>query len=233
MDPALDDIARQLDAFLWPDGDPRQARKRERILAAATERFVRHGYRKTSIDEVARAAGVAKGTIYLYYRSKPELLFHAVAHEKRRYLERLAPLETAADPRERLRSFITLGIVMKPEMPLVARLTGGDHEFAQAMQEVDAAVLQGINELQVSLTTRLVDEASGGSWAPRELERRAQVLIDVMFAVLTSEPMVQRELPLEEYARLLADILVTGVVGPAAEPIEEEPETWTRRADSA
>jgi len=49
------------------------AEKRVRILAAAEQLYLRYGIRRTSIDDVARAAGIAKGTIYLYYDSKETL----------------------------------------------------------------------------------------------------------------------------------------------------------------
>ena len=52
-----------IESFLWPEQDEKLRRKRERILRAATDLFVRLGYRKTSIDEVAKQAGVAKGTV--------------------------------------------------------------------------------------------------------------------------------------------------------------------------
>lgn len=52
--------------------------KRTRILNAAQSLFVRYGVKRTSIDEVARAADIAKGTLYLYYDSK-ETLFAEVA----------------------------------------------------------------------------------------------------------------------------------------------------------
>ena len=38
------------------------------------ELFERLGYRRTSVDEVARQAGVAKGTVYLYFKTKADLL---------------------------------------------------------------------------------------------------------------------------------------------------------------
>src|SRR5712692_3984566 len=52
--------------------------KRMRILQAAQSLFIRYGIKRTSIDEVARAADIAKGTLYLYYDSK-EMLFAEVA----------------------------------------------------------------------------------------------------------------------------------------------------------
>ena len=46
------------------------------LLTCAVGVFIAHGYRRTQIADVAEALGVAKGTVYLYVRSK-EALFHA------------------------------------------------------------------------------------------------------------------------------------------------------------
>ncbi|WP_454850263.1 TetR/AcrR family transcriptional regulator [Promicromonospora soli] len=51
----------------------RRAERAERILAAAAELVLRWGYDKTTIDDVARHAGVAKGTIYLHWGSREDL----------------------------------------------------------------------------------------------------------------------------------------------------------------
>jgi TetR/AcrR family transcriptional regulator, fatty acid metabolism regulator protein len=53
---------------------------RQRILAAARRRFETYGYRRTSIAEIARAAGIAVGTIYRYFPGK-EAVFLAVVEE--------------------------------------------------------------------------------------------------------------------------------------------------------
>lgn len=52
----------------------RSGDKRERILKAAVKVFARNGFHATRVSEVAKAAGVADGTIYLYFESKEELL---------------------------------------------------------------------------------------------------------------------------------------------------------------
>jgi AcrR family transcriptional regulator len=46
---------------------------RERILVAAIKRFSHFGYRRTSINDVAEEAGLARATIYLYWKSKEDL----------------------------------------------------------------------------------------------------------------------------------------------------------------
>jgi TetR/AcrR family transcriptional regulator, fatty acid metabolism regulator protein len=48
--------------------------KRERILDAAEQIFARHGFYAAKVSDVAKEAGVADGTIYLYFKSKDELL---------------------------------------------------------------------------------------------------------------------------------------------------------------
>jgi AcrR family transcriptional regulator len=45
----------------------------ESILRAAQREFLERGYRRTSIESVARAAGVAKGTVYLYFDTKEDV----------------------------------------------------------------------------------------------------------------------------------------------------------------
>src|SRR5258707_13413797 len=52
--------------------------KQDRILDAAQRLFVRYGVKRTSVDDIVREAGIAKGTLYLYYDSK-NALFAAVA----------------------------------------------------------------------------------------------------------------------------------------------------------
>jgi TetR/AcrR family fatty acid metabolism transcriptional regulator len=52
-----------------PDND-----KRERILRAAIKVFARKGFYATRVSEIAKAAGVADGTIYLYFKNKDDVL---------------------------------------------------------------------------------------------------------------------------------------------------------------
>ncbi len=53
---------------------PAVADKREAILRAATHVFARNGYFNAKVADVARVAGVADGTVYLYFKSKEEIL---------------------------------------------------------------------------------------------------------------------------------------------------------------
>lgn len=205
-----------IDTFLWPDSDEKLRRKRERILRAATDLFVRFGYRKTSMDDVAKRAGVAKGTVYLYYRNKAELVYHAASLEERTYLERMMPLgEKSLTPRERLRSFITLSVRMTREMPLLSSLIQGDHEIELALQEVDKSVSVGANKMQIDYVVRLLKAASGGQVTAAELQTRGQVMIDMLFALTTSNTMNAQGIDWDDYVDTLADVIIDGAIGAA------------------
>lgn len=64
---------------------PRRKRRKEarpaEIVEAAFAVFCEHGYGKARVDDVARRAGIAKGTVYLYYPNK-QALFQAVVEAK-------------------------------------------------------------------------------------------------------------------------------------------------------
>ena len=61
----------------------RQAERRDAILAAALEEFSARGFAATRLDDVARRAGVAKGTIYLYFGDKESAVPGAGARDAR------------------------------------------------------------------------------------------------------------------------------------------------------
>jgi AcrR family transcriptional regulator len=209
----LDEVGAQLDAFLNPDADPRQARKRQLILKAATELFIAYGYRKTTIDDVASAAGVAKGTVYLYYRNKAQLFLHAIALQKQQYLDELAPVfDASRPPRERLHALIVLSVELSHRMPLLTRFVNGDPEMDQVFQDADAQTLDQINESRVDFMASLIDEATEHSWPAERVRKRAGILMNLVFAAVRGGGLLKIDMPLDEFARELADVIVGGVL---------------------
>jgi TetR/AcrR family transcriptional regulator, fatty acid metabolism regulator protein len=90
-------------------GSRREGDKRERILDAAVRVFAEKGFYATRVSEVARAAGVADGTIYLYFKSKDELLVSLFEDRVERLLQFLAvELPRATSAPEKLRRIIEL-----------------------------------------------------------------------------------------------------------------------------
>lgn len=57
-----------------------RADKRERIIRAALKLFYQKGYNPISLEEIAREAGLGKGTLYLYFQDKEDLFASSVRH---------------------------------------------------------------------------------------------------------------------------------------------------------
>jgi TetR/AcrR family transcriptional regulator of autoinduction and epiphytic fitness len=60
---------------------PTESARQEHVLSVALEVFGRYGFRKTSMDEVARSADISRQGLYLYFASKEELFRAAVRQE--------------------------------------------------------------------------------------------------------------------------------------------------------
>ncbi len=89
---------------LSPPTRPAVADKREAILKAATQVFARSGYFNSKVADIARVAGVADGTVYLYFKSKEDIL-HSIfeRNTSEAIVEGREELAKIEDPREKLR----------------------------------------------------------------------------------------------------------------------------------
>ncbi len=222
MEWTYSEMERQLVAFsnAKEDTDAKQ-RRRRRILQAATELFIEQGYRKTSVDEVATKAGVAKGTVYLYFKTKADLMIQAIVEEKKQYVVRIKPV-LEAPPQQRLKKYIRLAFAMVHEMPLMSKLLSGDQEVLLVLEEMDADIRQRTLELQTEFVAEMLDKATGPHrWTREELVDRAKVLLALIYSsgVITDER-VRRGMSVERFAGILADLIVNGVAA-GLQPTEE------------
>lgn len=83
--------------------------KRVRILDAAADLFATRQFHKVLLDDVARAAGVGKGTLYLYFKSKDEIYLEVLTRNFERLIQSLArEIAEIAEPEERISRIIKL-----------------------------------------------------------------------------------------------------------------------------
>ena len=83
-----------------------RAEKARAILRAAAKVFAQSGYFNAKVSDVAREAGVADGTVYLYFKNKDDLLSSIFSTAMEEFLSRARnELAEVLDPRERLRRF--------------------------------------------------------------------------------------------------------------------------------
>ena len=91
--------------------------KRRQILDGARRVFLSTGFDGASMNEVARAAGVSKGTLYVYFASKQELFAALLRDEKREQAEQLCRYQDGPDLRANLQAYgVRLAeLLLRPE----------------------------------------------------------------------------------------------------------------------
>src|SRR4051812_47836382 len=134
--------------------------KRRQILDGARRVFLAHGFDGASMGEIAKAAGVSKGTLYVYFDSK-EALFEALIVEERRSLaEVLFHLDADdPDPRSVLRrlGLSFLQMMVRPEhMSSIRMVIGATEKFPRFGQSFyEAGPCQGVRRLKAYLDVQV------------------------------------------------------------------------------
>lgn len=124
----------------------RQSGKKSRIVAAASRLTIKRGLDGFSLTDVARAAGISKGTLYYYYPSKSELIFDIAARHVNEItsliMEMIADSGPDTDPVELLALFLRQHQAnrtrMRLHLNLVHQAMNGDQALKQRYMEIYA-----------------------------------------------------------------------------------------------
>jgi TetR/AcrR family fatty acid metabolism transcriptional regulator len=123
--------------------------KRARILDAAVKVFAERGFFTATVAEIARAAGVADGTIYLYFKSKDDLLLRLFDEKMSDLLaEARAAIESEGSAAARLRRFIQLHLALVEKNPELASVLIVElRQSAQFLKGLEKAKLSAYLEV--------------------------------------------------------------------------------------
>ncbi|ALS26403.1 TetR family transcriptional regulator [Paenibacillus sp. 32O-W] len=92
----------------------------QKLLDAGRSLFSRYGFKKTNVSELAKAAGIASGTFYLFYRSKEELFFDLVEEEEHNIRQiLLRQLQSAPKSKQAFRSFFKEAFRLLTDNPIL------------------------------------------------------------------------------------------------------------------
>lgn len=97
---------------------------RKTLLTRGTELFSLYGLRKCSVEEIARAAGIAKGTFYLFHHSKEEFFFTCMERlEQELQQKEILPLLSGSEPlAEKLENLLLFQFRMADDYPFFRHL---------------------------------------------------------------------------------------------------------------
>jgi TetR/AcrR family fatty acid metabolism transcriptional regulator len=187
------------------------ADKREAILRAAIQVFAHNGYFNSKVADIASEAGVADGTVYLYFKNKEDILHsifdrsmeEAIADGKKR-------LEGVTDPRERLRRIAHMHLDrMGADRDLAVVFQVELRGSTKFMEEFSAA---GFAEYLSMIRATVEDGQRAGVF---RAELNAKVVAKILFGALdemaTNWILSKRRYKLAPMADQVLDIFLNGV----------------------
>ena len=186
-----------------PSAKSRKAYNFDALLDVAVRVFLERGYDGSSLDQVARAAGITKASIYYHARGKEELLLRGTGRAFDALLAVLAEPAAARGPAVKrlkhvVRRTIEITIAMTPEVALLLRVRGNtraERRILERRREFDRLIAQlfaaaqkekGIrDDVDARLATRLLFGMLNSitEWSRREGALHAPEIADAVFKV--------------------------------------------------
>lgn len=182
-----------------------QNNKRTNILDSAYELFISKSFNSTTIDDVVRKAGIAKGTFYLYFKDKYDLMERIIAHKSLSVLrDALQELEAKKASSEEEMSFsqqiifITNCILdyMQRNKPI---LTLVDKKLSKCVSAFNSLA---DNELKDEISSLIQLNINGGS-SKEETIKKIYLIIDLIGSVGCDAIIYESPFKLEEIKPLL------------------------------
>jgi AcrR family transcriptional regulator len=194
-----------------------------RILDAATALILRWGYNKTTIDDIARQAGVGKGTVYLHWKTREEL-FATLMKRERVELNRAFHQQIIAEPAGwTLRSMIKCSALALMQRPLLKAVLLGDMDVLGKLAQREHSNTDYIERL--AGFTSYLEFLREHRLVRTDLALPAQVysLSAIFMGFFLIAPLVPEELTLadEQLAELLAETVHRALESGRSVPAEE------------
>jgi AcrR family transcriptional regulator len=166
----------------------------EQLLQAAKRLFQLHGFRRVTIDDIAKAIGKARSSLYYYYKTKEEILDAVIAAEIKELMTAIAAaVSQAQTAEEKIKAFFLtkLQTVLEKRGFFNALDEGMDVGELSGYQKTKLAVHQQITQQEGALLSQIITEGIRRG----ELTRLSQKDQDsLIFALLSSLHGIKREM---------------------------------------
>ena len=185
--------------------------KRDLILKAATKLFARRGFFNAQVADVAREAGVAAGTVYLYFQSKDDLLISIFERTMHEGLEAARQaLAGVSDPVERLRRLALVHLErLGQDRDLAVVFQVELRQSTKFMERFSSSLLQ---DYLHAIRDAVADAQTAGRFR-REVSPTfaAKVLYGALDEMATNWILSRRRYALAAQANAVVDLFVNGM----------------------
>lgn len=183
----------------------REPDKHEQIIDAAIRVFARAGYYNSRVSDIAREAGIASGTIYLYFKTKDEILVTLFREKMTEWVVHVRrEIAGVADPVAKIRRLVELHFTVLEANPALAEVVqvelrqghkffrgASAHEVSAYFDLIGSVLDEGVaagllrNDLPIKVATKVLFGAMDQVATSWVLGKRAYRLVDASEAVAT------------------------------------------------
>jgi TetR/AcrR family fatty acid metabolism transcriptional regulator len=185
--------------------------KPQQIVDAAIRVFARNGYYNSRVSDIAREAGIASGTIYLYFRTKEEILVTLFREKMAAFVAHLRrEIAGETDPVAKIRRLVELHFTVLEQSPALA-------EVVQVELRQGHKFFRGASAHEVSAYFELIGSvleegvAAGRFHADLPVKIATKILFGAMDQMATSWVLGKRGYRLVDSADAVATIFLKGV----------------------
>ena len=189
---------------------PARNGKREAIIHAAWALIRHYGYGKTTIDDIAKKAGVGKGTVYLYFRSKTDIMLALTDLTNERItkeLERIAARNDA--PEERLRACVIYRVMTL--FDLVHRYPHSEDVIASILPEIVERLDRYVRRHGELLGQIVAEGCESGTIIAKDPNATGQLLAQLFEFMTPPYYRFKSRDALEGFAGEVVDLLLVGL----------------------
>jgi TetR/AcrR family fatty acid metabolism transcriptional regulator len=185
--------------------------KPQQIIEAAVRVFARKGYYNSRVSDIAREAGIAAGTIYLYFRTKDDILVTLFRDKMAQFVGSLRKaIADEPDAVAKLSRLIRLHFEMLEEDPELAEVV--QVEQRQGQKFFRGASAQEISSYFALIASVIEEGVAEGRFRPELAVKVAtKALFGAMDQMATSWVLGKRGYRLADTAPALADIFLRGL----------------------
>ncbi len=189
----------------------RSGEKHQIILDAAVKTFSRTGYHRTRVSDIAREAGVADGTVYIYFTNKEDILISLFQNIVNIFVEELkTELIHRKDANEKLDAIIDYHLRTLGSKPEQARVTQIE------LRQIDKNINEGISKPLLSyfqLIEEVIEEGKNQALYRQELDTRTarKVIFGAIDEVVTCWIMSSKPYQLADLKNPVYELLVKGL----------------------
>jgi AcrR family transcriptional regulator len=177
---------------------------RENIISAATEVFSRYGFKKTSMEDIARALRMGKSSIYYYFKGKEEIFQAVVDREADLLRVKIKEILDSAQPvTEKLRTYV------KMRMDLIKQLSN----YMEILKNDDLMNLELTEKFrkkydneEITIVTQILEEGTKkGELKVKDLNLSALAIVTAMKGL--EIPLVTSTMGIESLNMVIDDML--------------------------